>query len=454
MKRVLAVGATALLIALVPSAAVSAGSPAPEGKSTDPLNRAMQFRATSGLRADPAFVQSSLDTPTDFPIATYGVPLTAAESAEIDRRLAVQIAVDPVVEWAATLQNFGGAYMDQADRGTPVFQIVGDTAAFSQALADRLPAGVTARIESVANTRRSLVATKERIWADRASLRAAGIDVESASLDIRNNAVLVEIGAGQSTDASRTVAADLSGYGTVATTPNAPAEHDACTSRSTCVPMKGGLKIVVTGHSASWCTSGFNVRMTGTTNMRVLTAGHCLSLSPTGVKGAWSVNGSKFGNGTFSTWANGANADAGLISQAAITGADNLLYGSGTSDIRTVGGWVVTASQNVGDSVCRSGAASGWLCGHVSLEDRTKDVDGKSIDHQWVVDFDAIPGDSGAPYITTSSGVTLAWGTHSDSTSANPPGGSAWYSPFPYIQSVVKASGNEISLCTEQYCGL
>jgi hypothetical protein len=168
----------------------------------------------------------------------------------------------------------------------------------------------------------------------------------------------------------------------------------------------------------------------------------------------WKVNGGQFGTAKTSTWAVGANADAGLIAQGAITGADNLLYGINSTDIRTVGGWVATASQNYGDYLCRSGAASGFWCGNISIEDRTKDVDGKAIDHQWVVDFDAIPGDSGAPYFTTSSGVTLAWGTHSDSTDSAPPGGSAWYSPFPWIQTVLSNSGNQISLCTDQYCGL
>jgi hypothetical protein len=86
--------------------------------------------------------------------------------------------------------------------------------------------------------------------------------------------------------------------------------------------------------------------------------------------------------------------------------------------------------------------------------DACVNVDGLTIEHQWVVDFDAVPGDSGAPYFTTNQGVTLAWGIHSDSTSASPPGGKAWYSPMSRVFSVLSNAGHPIVLCTDQYCGL
>ena len=101
-----------------------------------------------------------------------------------------------------------------------------------------------------------------------------------------------------------------------------------------------------------------------------------------------------------------------------------------------------------------AGRQSGSWCGNITLESQSKDVNGRTIDKQWVVSFDASPGDSGGPYFTTSNGVTTAWGIHSNSTAADPPGGSAWYSPMQQVFSVLLAKGYDIVLCTDQYCGL
>lgn len=122
--------------------------------------------------------------------------------------------------------------------------------------------------------------------------------------------------------------------------------------------------------------------------------------------------------------------------------------GSGIGDIRAVNGALHHTAQNVGDDVCRSGKTSGYLCGEITQEDRIRDVDGKDIEHQWVVDFDAIKGDSGGPYFMGS----VAWGIHSDSTSANPPGGSAWYSPMSWVLSKLNSYGEPIVLCTNADC--
>jgi hypothetical protein len=193
LKRAALVFATVFLALLAPAAggvAEGAVDPDPAESSTssmDPFNRATNFRTQSGFRSDAAYVRSSLSDSKAFPDTASGVPLTKAEAAEVDRRLAVQLAVDPAIEWASTLPSFGGAWMDQPGGGTPVFQVVGDIATFRTALAKRLPAGAAVRVEQVVNTRSSLVATKERLWGDRAVLAAQGIDLQSAALDIRNN---------------------------------------------------------------------------------------------------------------------------------------------------------------------------------------------------------------------------------------------------------------------------
>jgi V8-like Glu-specific endopeptidase len=205
---------------------------------------------------------------------------------------------------------------------------------------------------------------------------------------------------------------------------------------------------------AGYCTTGFIVVLEGTSTRRVLTAGHCLELALGGLGAAWMHSGTKIGNGKTETWGNLSNADAGLVAvDDPISGPDNLVYASNHTDIRSVNGWVSTLSQNVGDFICRNGKTSGWWCGHIKYEDRTRDVDGKDIDHQWVVDFDASPGDSGAPYITDAgTGASFAWGIHSDSTSADPPGGEAWYSPIGWVLQKLNSYGTPIELCLNGTC--
>jgi hypothetical protein len=89
----------------------------------------------------------------------------------------------------------------------------------------------------------------------------------------------------------------------------------------------------------------------------------------------------------------------------------------------------------------------------VTAIEQTKDVDFRTIHHMWVVDFDAIPGDSGGPYgVETAVDRLLAFGTHSDSTSANPPGGSAWYAPLTYSLTGLNNAGSGVTVCTLPTC--
>jgi hypothetical protein len=101
------------LVLLVPAGSgtaqgsVAADRTQPANTSTDPFNRATTFRTGSGFRSDAAYVNASLADPQSFPDMSYGVPLTAAEAAEIDRRLAVQLAVDPAFEWRLHRRSAG-----------------------------------------------------------------------------------------------------------------------------------------------------------------------------------------------------------------------------------------------------------------------------------------------------------------------------------------------------------
>ena len=264
----------------------------------------------------------------------------------------------------------------------------------------------------VARSTAELEALQERINADLrgGDLRALG--VTSTAIDARANAVVV--GAAVATDQLRAELAARYGAG-VQLVFEAPAQGgDACTTRDNCLPAKGGIEIVST-YNGNNCTTGFMVRVANDNAVRVLTAGHCVGKTGgTGTSRKWRSHGIDLGWSEFATWTDGADADAGIINPypEVLSGDRNLAYAAASNDIRSIHGWKATAEQVQGSLICRAAAVSDYVCGTIELTNRTKDVDGRTIDHQWVVDFDACPGDSGAPYLVGD----IGWGIHSDST--------------------------------------
>ena len=421
------------------------------GSSTHALEvaAAVAFREKLGFRADRAFVAGTFED-HGFSASAWGVPLDAGEAAEVARRTKVQKdAAAALRTWAAD-PAFAGAYIDQRARGALVV-LTKDDPARARAAVDRLmPAGANARFLRVQHSMAELLALQDRVNADLRAGALAALGVTSTALDARANAVVVGIAA----DRPEIRAALAGRYGdAVQPRLELPAQGgDACTARDSCAPAKGGIEIV-SSYNGNNCTIGFLVQVVGSPDARLLTAGHCVGKSGgTGTARTWRHDGGDMGWAEFSWWNDGADADVALIapSSGAISGARNLLYRSSSSDIASVDGWQATAAQVQGAIVCRSAAVSGYHCGTIELTNRTKDVDGHSIDHQWVVDFDACPGDSGGPYMAGD----IAYGIHSDSTVGCEPGqNEAWYSPMGWVLSVLSARGHPVQLCTSSSCG-
>ena len=272
--------------------------------------------------------------------------------------------------------------------------------------------------------------------------------ITSTAIDTRANAVVV--GSSVVTDALRAELARKYGDGIVLAFEPPSQGGDACTSRSNCPPAKAGIKIDTS--RGKYCTTGPMVRVAGSGALRVLTAGHCVELTGgTGTSRKWTHHGAGFGWSEFHTWADGADADVGLLNPSSypVSGARNLMYRGGSADVVGIRSWKPTDEQVQGSLVCRAGAISGYVCGEITLTNKTKDVDGRAIDHQWVVDFDACPGDSGAPYVLGD----VAWGIHSDSTAGcNPNTNQAWYSPMGWVFDVLAQQGHPVELCTNPAC--
>jgi hypothetical protein len=439
--------------ALVPaSGSTSAADLTPAGAAaTATAGDAARFRQEFGFRSDAAYVQQSLADAAAFPNTRFGVPLTTAEGAEMQRRIDVQQAVTPAAEWAADEPDFGGWYIDQLNGGMPVLLVARDPAAFGRSFGQHLAASAAYQVAAVANSQVALQALEDRIWADRADLKAAGIDVQGVALDIRANAVHVEV-----TGLTGSAAAELRArYGAVEPVENAPAGADTCVDRSNCLPAKGGIKITDVQHPASWCTLGFNAKLYSNGARLMLTAGHCL-LEGTAVSDSWKHGSTTLGSGVDALW--GPTYDTGLITRGATAGDQNLVFWSSASDIPHVVAIASLSGMPVGTPACRSGATSGYFCGQVTLIEATKDVDNTTVQHMWVEDFDASPGDSGAPVgLETAPDRLLAYGTHSDSTSLNPtnprsPGEAGWFMPIVYSAQAMLDRGHHFIVCTLPTC--
>jgi hypothetical protein len=430
--------------------ATSSGAPALGAASQDDIAAAVAFRTKLGLRADRAFVAATFRDPA-FSSGRWGVPVDSTEAADLGRRAALQAqAAVALRRWSGEAES-AGAYLDQHAKGAPVFLTTGDPARAKGLLGKLLPTGANARFVRVRFSMTELLAVQSRLNSDLRGGVLAGLGVVSTSIDARANAVAVGVSA--DSDAVRAELGKRYG-GAVRPRVELPAQGgDAgCTSRTSCPPAKGGIEIV-SSYNGNNCTIGFLVRVQSSPDPRILTAGHCIAKSGgTGTSRTWSHNGTSMGWAELGYWTDGADADVGLINPAsgAISGARNLLYGSSSSNIVSVSGYRANAEQVQGSLVCRSAVVSGYHCGTIELTNRTKDVDGHTIDHQWVVDFDGCPGDSGGPYYAGS----IAYGIHTDSTvGCDPSTNEAWYSPIGWVLDVLAARGHPVSLCVSSSCG-
>lgn len=438
---------------IAPLTSVSAAALRPRVATGPPRRRRSAFSmAVLLVIASFAFAMPTSATPEDAAVAQseFDAPLSPVTAAEVNRRTKLQASLGKAFRAAASDRNSAGAYFDDGD--VPVFLTSGDPAKIRGKLARLIPGQVKPRFQKVRYSTADLYALQGRINRDLSGARLRDQGITSTAIDTRANVVVV--GSSRVTDELRRSLGKQYGEGLVLAFEPDSQGGDAggsCVSRTECPPVKGGLEIRST-YNGGFCTTGPLVRVASSSALRILTSGHCLGKSGgTGTSRKWTHNGAQVGWSEFYAWANGADADVALIKPASgvVTGDRNLVYESSATDIVGMQTWKPTAEQVQGSLVCRSGAVSGYRCGSITLTNKTKDVDGHSIDHQWVVDFDACPGDSGAPYLVEN----VVWGIHTDSTAGcNPTTNQAWYSPMGWVFSVLSSRGHPVELCADPTC--
>lgn len=427
------------------------------------VTRAIVLRQKLGFSAEPDFVGRTF-VDSRYSASRFGIPLSDAEVADLEQRLAIRRAIEPAISLAREHPRYSGVFIDHAQGGVPVFLTTADPAAFALHIQDIVPRGAPYRVENVALTFAELRRLQERLIEDIPTLALEGIEVVMVGLVSQENSVSVGL-KHLNPSISESVRTRYGSQVLVREIAHLAGGDGACSSGSTrgnCWPLMGGLKIWQDNYESSrMCTSGMIVRLAQTADLQFLTAGHCIG--KTGGAGInWAhrtANGSEviIGEALTHTWQNGSLADAGLIDIDAgdYPATKNLYFAADSQSVWPFQGYEFSSAQgDVGnDFVCRSGWKSGYRCGLVITQDAQKDVDGRTILHQWEVDFDACKGDSGGPYLL---GYEV-WGIHSDSdeddgSGCNVATGTAWYSPIQWAMSALLDKGKPIVLCLDADC--
>ena len=361
------------------------------GSTDAELQRAVRFRAEFGLRSDIGYV-AAVGGDQSAQLG-WGIPLTRAEQAEMNRRRRLAAGMDDLNAYAASIPTLGAVYFDQQAGGEIVVAVAGDPSPYEVGVAARVPEGATFRMRQVDHSRAALNVLQDRITSERPALAALGVQVNAIIVDEVGN--LVEVGVDrldararallESRYEARMLRLFEGGRSTLTDT--------GCTGRGHCYgpPLRAGLHVGNNG-----CSTAFIVNQSGV--RRILTAGH----SPCGnfIGKAWTAhNASAYSFGTVQSrsWFGGdpsETADAATIGNLTAAQDDNRLYRSASTS-------AFINSAQIGDNanipVCLSARMrEGVRCGKLVRTDATICWDGLGcLVAQREATYEVYIGDSG-----------------------------------------------------------
>jgi hypothetical protein len=447
------------LAALTPATTLAA--------TDDEIAAAAHFRASIGFQHEEAFVRTTFTNTEDYPNDDWGVPLSKAEAAEMERRTRARLTYQDAIDYAVEQPGSAGVYIDQLHGGRPVFLFTTDVAEQKETLGRMLPAGTEYVVSKVDHDTRTLRAMQDRIVDQWDALEKDGIPVEMVAIDVIANTVLVSL----RHETAGAKASLRSAYDFPIETEVIGALQADCSSRKQCRdPLKGGLRVHPKDYSDDMdCTSAGLGKKDG--SFVIIVAGHCITSNSGGVGNVWQHGYpqlDRFGVAQGKSLPNGggeADVDVGWIDVD--SGEDvspaNQFFRDGHTDIKSFTHLAANNEQQVHDTVCRSGITTQWTCGLILIagtaDTRPTDNNGTwEIKHVWVVDFDAQGGDSGAPYTKIYgydpvSGNPL-WAiagvhSHSGNDQCDPDTNCrAWYSSAQRIENKVDG----LTFCTSSGC--
>lgn len=175
-----------------PRSAAPDSSAEPSGDVESLVVMSATFRREFGLRADDAWVREVAADPAAR--WNYGVPLTAAEEAELDGRSAHVNELAPVLEAYGALHpdEFAGMYVDQERGGLLVVLFSANVDEHAAAIAQLVRPGAPIELQLAPHTQADLHELMEQITADD-GLPGLGVFVLETSADETSGVVQVGV---------------------------------------------------------------------------------------------------------------------------------------------------------------------------------------------------------------------------------------------------------------------
>jgi hypothetical protein len=393
---------------------------------------AKRFRREQGFSQDEGLIRSLLVATSEPRDEEFGTPLTDAEAALMHRRADIQVELQGVRDYGQAHPAAWGGLWLTAPTGSTLEHaiavnvgIVGDPAAHRKAIEALLPDGADLTIHQVKYTHQQLTDAHEPLRQDAFTwFPDRGIQLNSVDTNTIDNRLDVYV-----STLSPTIDAAIKGrYGgdMVRVFTGGEMHPDACTRLDCGPPWKGGVKIVRVhaDGTENWCTLGFIVRksVSGGYAYAAWTAGHC----GTGTWRQGTRSGDVIGK---STWKNGSPsyADVQLIPIAAANRSNKIIDDTANCSGCTLRPFTGAAQQgfngdDLGDTVCNNGYATGHTCGVI----RSTNVDnfeypsGTILSNQRRATYVRAGGDSGGPVFTTKGSVAAGSHVHYQTFSGDP----------------------------------
>ena len=170
---------------------------------------AIRLRESSGFRADRDFVERTIIDRDKYSNLEWGIPLSAAEAAVIDRRLEVADESRDAIRYAESMDSFAGMIFEPLGESFPIFWFTDGLDKHQLGLAKRLPTDVECQVRQVGLTWAALEQLQERFTGDALQLRRDGIPVVSVAVNAQSNSVqvgLLERGDNAARDSSHAMA--------------------------------------------------------------------------------------------------------------------------------------------------------------------------------------------------------------------------------------------------------
>jgi hypothetical protein len=361
------------------------------------LEKNFRFREKFGLNSDLSYIQDLINFEKQSGGSTgeeFGVVLTKTEEEGFIERMNFHQSKIPQIRQYINefiSDGFAEIYINQKNGGTINIGFVNNLDTLQDKMNKIME--ISERPEMIKfyqakYSESQLNDLHEEIYSSKKNLKNKGIDIVSIRTDIINEKVV--IGVSQLNELVSNELFVLFPKEMITVIEDVPGINKM-TSETYTRPIQAGLKIFENGGGS--CTAGFSAQKKASTDLYIITAGHC----PDFIGSAYSQGGSsysasnKFGEATIIQYGGRMDAAAIAADSSEIT---YWLYGDGISQYRNLKSTKTLGTETVGETACISGGnADAINCGEVL----STNYSSGSLHSMVEADFYAINGDSGSP---------------------------------------------------------